>query len=417
LVRAAESARRPNLLGKSRLTVIYEGHKMLTIEEKENITNGFKTAGERFDKVENEQKDCRNHLDELAKFFRQYGKMVLSGRTETGEKYHHFWQTESMAKEFGELIWQCLGRKAMGEAIGEGGVLVPIEMATWIIQKLGQYGRFRRNVITFPMGSSSILVPKIETDLTIYSPGEGVEIEDSDLSFRQLSLVPRKFACLCAVSNELVEDSIVAVGEIIGASMARSIAKKEDSIGFCGDGTSDYFGMTGIAGMLRAVDPVIANVKGLKVGTGNLWSELTLADFEDVVAILPDDADDNAKWYVNRKFYYSVMHKLAVAAGVANLFEILSPTKQRFFLGYPVEFTSVMPGTEANSQICAILGDLSIAAYIGERRQLTVARSTDVLFKNDQLALRGTERIAINVYGCGDTSESGPIIGLITAAG
>jgi len=343
--------------------------------------------------------------------------MVMAGRTETGQEYNRFWATESDAKAFGELILACCGRgqKAMGE-VSEGGALVPIEQAAWIIQKLGIYGRFRRNVVTFPMGSSSMLVPKIETDLTVYSPGEGVEIQDSDMSFQQLSLVPRKFACLCAVSNELVEDSIIAVGEIIGASMARSIAKKEDEIGFCGDGTSTYFAMTGITGMLRHVDPVIANIKGLKVGTGNAWSELTLADFEDVVSILPDDADDGARWYCNRKFYYSVMHKLAVAAGVANLFEILSPIKQRYFLGYPVEFTSVMPGAEANSQICALLGDLAIGAYIGERRQLTIARSTDVLFKNDQLAIRGTERIAISVYGCGDTSEPGPICGLITAA-
>jgi HK97 family phage major capsid protein len=228
--------------------------------------------------------------------------------------------------------------------------------------------------------------------------------------------VPRKFACLSAVSNELVEDSIVAVGEIVGASMARSIAKKEDECGFSGDGTSTYFGIQGIIGALRAVSATIADVKGLKIGTGNTWSELTLSDFEDVVALLPDDADDNGKWYVNRKFYYSVMHKLALAAGVANLFEILSPTKQRFFLGYPVEFTSVMPGAEANSQICALLGDLSLGCYIGEKRQLTIARSTDVLFKNDQLAIRGTERIAISVYGCGDTTEAGPIVGLITAA-
>jgi HK97 family phage major capsid protein len=303
----------------------------------------------------------------------------------------------------------------MGE-VSEGGVLVPIEQAAWIIAKLGNYGRFRRNITRFPMGSSSILVPKIETDLTVYSPGEGVEIEDSDMSFRQLAMVPRKFACLCAVSNELVEDSIIAVGEIIGNSMARSIAKKEDEIGFLGDGTSTYFGMQGIIGALRAVAPAIGNIKGLKVGTGNAWNELTLTDFEDVIAILPDDADDNAKWYVNRKFYYSVMHKLALAAGVANLFEILSPTKSRFFLGYPVEFTSVMPGAEGNSQICALLGDLTIGAYLGERRELTIARSTDVLFKNDQLAIRGTERIAISVYGCGDTTEAGPIVGLITAA-
>jgi HK97 family phage major capsid protein len=389
---------------------------MLNIEEKENIATGFKAAGERFDRVETEQKESRDSIMRLQKSLTAYRKMDLSGQAETGEASPHFWPSEGMAEEFGELIWQALGRKAMGEAIGSGGVLVPTEMATWIIQKLGQYGKFRRNVTTFPMGSSGMLVPKIETDLTVYSPGEGVELTDSDMTFRQLALVPRKFACLCAVSSELVEDSIVAVGEIIGASMSRSIAKKEDEIGFCGDGTSNYFAMTGIMGALRAVDPVIANIKGLVVGTGNTWAELTLADFEDTLAILPDDADDNAKWFVNKKFYFKVMLRLARAAGVANFIDLISPNRQRYFLGYPVEFTSVMPGAEANSQICAILGDLAIGAYIGERRQLTVARSTDVLFKNDQLALRAVERIAINVFGCGDTTEPGPIVGLITAA-
>lgn len=391
---------------------------MLTEKETDAIVDNFTKVKERLEKTTNEQAELKNNISQLQKSLQAYRKMGLTGQVEAGQEHTRFWQTESDAKAFGELILQCCGRgqKAMGEVLGEGGALVPIELATWIIQKLGNYGKFRRNVTRFPMGSSSMLVPKIETDLTVYSPGEGVEIEDSDMSFRQLSLVPRKFACLCAVSNELVEDSIIAVGEIIGASMARSIAKKEDEIGFCGDGTSPYFAMTGIIGALRAVDPVIANIKGLKVGTGNAWSELTLADFEDVVAILPDDADDNAKWYVNRKFYYSVMHRIATTAGVANFLDIISPNKQRFSLGYPVEFTSVMPGTEGNSQICAILGDLAIGAFLGERRELTIARSTDVLFRNDQLAIRCTERIAINVYGCGDTSEAGPIVGLITAA-
>ena len=390
----------------------------MSLSEKETdaIVDNFTKVSGYLEKTKNEQTDLKNSVSLLQKSLQAYRKMGLSGQAEAGEASPHFWPSEGMAKDFGELIWQALGRKAMGEAIGSGGVLVPIEMANWIIAKLGQFGKFRRNVTTFPIGSSSMLVPKIETDLTVYSPGEGVEIEDSDMSFQQLSLVPRKFACLCAVASELVEDSIVAIGEIVGQSMARSIAKKEDQIGFCGDGTSTYFAMQGITGALRAVSATIAEIRGLKIASGNLWSEISLTDFEDLIAVLPDDADDNARWYCNRKFYYSVMLSLARVAGVANFLELLSPTKQRFFLGYPVEFTSVMPGAEANSQICALLGDLAIGAYIGERRELTIARSTDVLFRNDQLAIRGTERIAINVYGCGDTSEAGPIVGLITAA-
>jgi len=236
------------------------------------------------------------------------------------------------------------------------------------------------------------------------------------MSFSQVGLVPKKFCCICKVSSELEEDSVVAIGEILGTSIARSMAKKEDLIGFVGDGTSDYFGMRGIAGALRDVDETIANIKGLKVGSGDTYAELTLDDFEGTVAILPDDADDGAKWYVNRKFFFNVMQPLARAAGAADMFSILSDRKERYFMGYPVEFVSAMPGAGAASQICALLGDLQLGAYLGERRILTIARSQDIFFTNDQIGIRGTERVDLVAFGVGDTEEAGPIVGLITAA-
>jgi len=110
------------------------------------------------------------------------------------------------------------------------------------------------------------------------------------------------------------------------------------------------------------------------------------------------------------------MHKLARAAGASDMFNILSNEKTRWFLGYPVVFTAAMPGTEADSQICAVLADLSLGAYLAERRVLEIAKSTEFLFQNDQIAIRSTQRIDIVPFGVGNTTESGPICGLITAA-
>jgi HK97 family phage major capsid protein len=186
-------------------------------------------------------------------------------------------------------------------------------------------------------------------------------------------------------------------------------------IAFLGDGTSTYFGMTGITGALRNVSDTISEIKSLIVASGNAYSEITLGDFRKVVGILPEDADENAQWYMNKKFYYNVVYPLAETAGVANLFEILSDRKGRFLLGYPVEFVSSMPSTEANSQICAILGDLSMGAYLGQRKGLTIAKSSDVYFANDQLGIRGIERVDVSAFGVGDTEEAGPIVALITA--
>jgi len=388
---------------------------MLTLAEK--TAEGFKAAGERMKTIEDMQGDLRKNLDEVARLLKTYSKAFLLGHTEDGQKYNRFWQTEEQAKQFGELILKALHRKAMGEStqVG-GGVLVPEELSRRMIQKLGVYGKFRKNATVVTLGSDRQLLPKVETDLTIYCPREGAEITKSDMEFSMIGLTAKDWCALAAVSNSLVEDSIIAVGEIVGISMARSMAKKEDLVGFMGDGTETYFGMTGIVGALRGVDATIGNIMGLVVAAGNNYSEITLANFREVVGILPEDCDDTAKWYMSKKFYYNVVYPLAEAAGVANIFEILSDRKARYLLGYEVEFVSAMPSVEANSQICALLGDLQLGAFLGERKTLKIEQSQDVLFTNNQLAIRGIERIDINAYGVGDTTEPGPIVGLIMAA-
>jgi len=379
------------------------------------VAEGFQAAGERMDDLHTGLQEMKGFITELSNQIRRLGKLRMASAL-AGQEYTSFWPTEAEAKEFGEIILAAARRKDMGEGTGTGGgILVPTELSSLVIQKMGQYGKYRKNATVVPMGSDRLDVPKVETDLTIYAPGEGQKITESDMEFSLVGLTAKKFCALCAISSELEEDSVIAIGEIVGLSMARSIAKKEDLIGFLGDGSSEYFGMTGICGALLKVDPVIANIKGLKVGSGNAYSELILDDFEGVVSILPDDADDNAKWYVNRKFFFSVMHNLARDAGAADMFAILSDRKERYFMGYPVEFVSAMPSTEADSQICAVLGDLQLGAYLGERRVLQIDRSEHVYFANDLIGVRGIERVDINAYGVGDTDEAGSIVALITA--
>lgn len=386
----------------------------------EKMTEGFVAASERLSEVENDARESvleiKKEVDSLREANRRLSKAVLGRLTTTGESETSFWPSPEMAKQFGELVLTA-NRKAMAEGTqAGGGALVPEELASWIIQKLGQYGVFRRDSMTVPIGSDRLQIPAVTSDLTIVCPGEGAEITPSDVAVNQVGLTTRKLCCLTKVSSELEEDSLIALGEILGTSFARSLSKREDLIGFLGDGTSTYFGMTGICGALLAVDPVIANIKSLVVGSGNTYAELTLADFRNVIAALPDDGDENAKWYMSKKFYYQVPYALAETAGVTNIFEILSDKKGRSLLGYPVEFVSCMPSTEANSQICALLGDLRLGAILGQRRDMRLDRSGDVHFTSDQIGFRGTERIAITVYGVGDTTEAGPICGLITAA-
>ena len=382
------------------------------------VADGFSAAGERMDDLTTDFEEFKGLVSKDIGDLKKRGRLfrgIVPGGAE--QPYSKFWADDYQAKGFGDFILHIAGRKAMSEiGVSEGASLVPTELATRIIQMMGQYGKFRQNATLVTLGTSSQQVPRMTSDLTIYAPGEGTEITASDAGVGQINLVPRKLAALCAISNELDEDAVVGIGEIVGTSVARSMAKKEDEIGFLGDGTSTYFGMSGIVGKLRAVNATIANIKGLFVGTGDTYPELTLDDFEGVVSLLPDEADSGAKWYVHRKFFFQTMHKLARTAGAADMFTIMSGQKVRYYLGYPVEFVSCLPSVAAASQICAILGDLSLGVFLGQRRALTLDRSNDILFKNDQLCLRATQRIDINAFGVGDTTEVGPIVGLITKA-
>jgi HK97 family phage major capsid protein len=391
----------------------------LSIDEMTEIKGGFSAAGDRINTLEQRVNETSAAVTQAQNLIRKVGRAVVS-RELDGEEYRGFWPNEEAAREFGEIIVKVVANKSMSnKALTEttsGGVLVPTDLATWIIQKLGKYGKFRRNAMVVPLGAEGTTVPRVTSDLTIYCPGESTETPSSDMMFQAIALVCRRFCAVTAVSSELEEDSLVGIAEIIGLSITRSMAKREDEIGFMGDGTSEYFHMTGIVGALRAVHATIASIAGLVVASGNLYSEITLADFRKVIGILPEDCDETAKWYMHKRFYHSVVWPLAEAAGVANIFEILSDRKDRYLLGYPVVFVHCMPYAEANSQICAILGDLQMGAYLGQRRELRLDKSTDVYFSQDAIAFRGTQRIAINAFGVGDTTDAGPIVGLITAA-
>jgi HK97 family phage major capsid protein len=384
------------------------------------IAEGFKAAGERISELDTEMKLAFKEMAEanadIHNQLKKYSQALL-GKSMAEGGYGGFWPTEEMAKEFGGIILKVLGKKtkdAGSDTLTGGGILVPTGLSSWVIQKLGQYGKFRANALTFPVNTDRFDVPKIESDLTVYAPGQGKEIDTSDIHFGSVGMNIVKFVALAAVNRELEEDAVIAIGEIIGMSIARSMAKKEDEVGFMGDGSSTYFGQLGIVGAFMKVSAVIASIKGLKVGTGNAYTELTLGDFEGVISLLPDEADDNAKWYVHRKFYFNVMHALALNAGIADYLAILTNIKQRFFFGYPVEFVSAMPSTAANSQICALLGDLKIGAYLAERRFLEIERSDDRYFDKDQVGIRGRERVAVSGFGVGNDSEAGPIVALIT---
>ena len=383
----------------------------------EKVAAGFKAAGKKIEGVESQIAEIDKGFDMLQKQLRRVNQSIGSGKHFDPERGTSVWDSEEQAKEFGEFVLMAMEKKAMGEAVDSaGGILVPDEMASRLIDLLGSYGKFRSNCTIIKTESARVFIPELSSDLVTYCPGENSNITKSDAQVRHIEMRPKTWASLIALSMELEEDASAAIGEIVAKSMMRSMAKQEDLVGFIGDGTSVYFGLTGIVGAFHSISDTISDVAGLHIGTGNAYSELTLADFRSVVALLPEEYDADAKWFVSKKFYHQVMWNLAATSGVAGIFEILSDKKADHFLGYPVEFIPAMPNAEANSQICAVLGDLKMGAYLCERKGIRIEGSSDVYFESYQKGVRAIQRIDVNCFGVGDDTNPGPIVGLITAA-
>lgn len=287
----------------------------------EKVADGFRAAGDKMNGLRAEIEELKLFSKELGSKLRQAMRVASEGGSEFSGG--GFWGSEEMALEFGKTVMSVargdVSVKDLGERVDSlGGVMVPDEVARRFIDLLGRFGKFRKNALTFPLGSGSVTVPKIEQDLTVYCPGEGSDVTLSDMKFTGVKMIPKTWAALAAVSNELDDDSVVAIGEIVGYSIARSMARQEDKVGFLGDGTAEYFGHTGILGAflkLASGDSAnFGNVAGMLKGTGTTgWAGLVLDDFVDLAGLLPEEYDDGAKWYCSKRFYYGVMYGLAAA--------------------------------------------------------------------------------------------------------
>lgn len=311
--------------------------------------------------------------------------------------------------------------KAMsGIVTSTGSALFPDQFVNQLIVLLESHGKFRMNARNVPMEGDTAIWPKLDEDITIDKYGQGATITDDDPALSNVKLIAEKFAGLTKISSELTEDSAIAVGELIADSMTRSIAKAEDQAGFLGDGSSTYWHFTGLAGAFARISGfdsqtgATAALGGVVTATGNAMSEVVIGDMQRLFSVLPDFADnDRTRVFCHRHFYWNVWVRLVNALGGTPQGALFAAQPMMMY-GVPVEFVNVMPKTDADSQFICYLGDMALGAYFGNRRALSFDTDASVFFASDQVAVRGTERVAINVFGEGNTTDAGPIVGLIT---
>jgi len=138
----------------------------------ESVAKGFEAVGDKLRDFEGALKNLEDYNEALVK---QQKILLNTGSRYKGDgNYKRLWPNEEMAKEFGELVVKVSREKAMTEGSGvEGGFTVPDALQARIIDLMGRFGKFRKNATVLLIGGAESFIPKIDTDLLVYSPGEG----------------------------------------------------------------------------------------------------------------------------------------------------------------------------------------------------------------------------------------------------
>ena len=291
-----------------------------------------------------------------------------------------------------------------------GGFLVPDPLEAGIIRLVEEFGVFRMKAANYPMTSDTCSVPKRTGGLTVYFPGEAGTITASDMTVGRVNLQARKLATLTRVTSELNEDSIISIMDLLAQEIALAFATSEDEQGFNGDGTATYGGAVGIKNALLAGSEYTA-------ASGNTsFAELDDADFIGMMGQVAMYPGMMPEWYISPEGYYASMARLTTAAGGVNKQDIEDDFRPRFH-GRPVNFVNVMNKvltTQTSTEGICYYGDLRMGAYLGIRRGVTLLTDSSVYFATDEIALRATERIDVNVHETGTASVAGCIIQLLT---
>ena len=302
--------------------------------------------------------------------------------------------------------------KAQGESPNAaGGFLVPEELLANIIVLREQFGVFRQQCRVIPMGSDTLNWPRRVGGLTAYFTGENSAITESQASWDNVNLTAKKLGALTRMSNEIAEDAVVSIADWIVGEIAYAFAAKEDDCGFNGDGSSTYGGIRG----LSAIFADGAHTAGQYTVSSATLASLVVADFTSTMGKLPQYALPGAKWYMSQQMFYTAAGVVLAKAGGNTIATLAADPMNPRLLGFPVVLAQKLPiATPGSGKPMFYFGDLSLSSALSERRGVTIRRSDDRYFENDQIGLLGTERFDINNHDLGDTTSAGPLVAAVS---
>lgn len=255
-----------------------------------------------------------------------------------------------------------------------GGIL-PDQYGQLIVQPVQAAAVAYQVATNIPTSATEFHVPIVTDDAGAAWVAEGAEITPDDATLDEDVVTPSKVAGLTAITRELANDSSPAAAQIVGDSIARSIARQIDIAFF---GTTTANGPSGL-GSLTSTGTVDA---------GTAWADLdafaeAIADAETAGATLTS--------FVANPADALLLAQLKDETGSNRPLLGTDPTQatRRLVLGVPLY---VSPAVTAGT----VWGIPRDRVLVVTREDVTLEVDRSVYFTSDRVAVKATMRVGFS---------------------
>ena len=281
----------------------------------------------------------------------------------------------------------------LGENFGDaGGFLVPEEFRPDLMQMNLESSVVRPRAFTMPMASSTIRIPAVRdtshasnvfggVSASWGSEGEDISSSTNQPSFGQVRLDAHKLTGYSVISNELVQDSAIAVETVLNRMFGQALAYFEDVAFISGTGAGQP------QGILNS-DCLISVAKE----TGQAATTILKENLDKMYSRMLPSSLGNAVWIAhNDTFPQLASLSQAVGTGGGPVWvSNMAGGPPNSIYGRPIIFTE-------KAQTLGTAGDLmfvDLSHYlIGDRQALTTAASPHVRFTTQETVFSFTERL------------------------
>lgn len=268
--------------------------------------------------------------------------------------------------------------------LSQGGYTIPVEFANFIFEKSLEKAIVRPRAYYQPMASNQISIPAaVDTNhttnlfggISIKRTGEAGQKEATNPTFDKIALKLHKLTGLVHVSDELLEDSAVAMEAYLRRVFPEAIAFVEDD---------DFLNGTGVnmaLGALNAGNPSLITVDAVGGQGANtiIWQNIV-----DMWARLYPAGQANAVWLANNECF-NELASMAIAVGAGGV-PVWLPSNS----GANAPYTTLMGRPLIFTEKCQALGtagDIALCDFsqyvIGGKQDGSVQFASSIHFRFD----------------------------------